>query len=81
MMRLTRQGNDRNSLICLCPTCRENFEITGSYRIRRANYQQTVKEICTYCQIRYGFDYYVQPDKNAGQYVKRGHFDDESECA
>ena len=31
--------------------------------------------------IRYGFDYYVQPDKNAGQYVKRGHFDDESECA
>ena len=37
--------------------------------------------VCTYCQIRYGFDYYVQPNKNAGQYVKRGHFDDESECA
>ena len=31
--------------------------------------------------LDYGFDYYVQPDKNAGQYVKRGHFDDESECA
>lgn len=40
-----------------------------------------IKDVCTYCQIRYGFDYYVQPDKNAGQYVKRGHFDDESECA
>ena len=45
MMRLTRQGNDRASLICLCTTCRENFEITGSYRIRRADYRQTVKEI------------------------------------
>ena len=54
MTRLTRQGNDRASLICLCPICRENFEITGTYRIR-----QTVKEICTYCQIRMGYDYYV----------------------
>ena len=59
MTRLTRQGNDRASLICLCPICRENFEITGTYRIRRANYRQTVKEICTYCQIRMGYDYYV----------------------
>lgn len=59
MTRLTRQGNDRASLICLCPICRENFEITGTYRIRRANYRQTVKGICTYCQIRMGYDYYV----------------------
>lgn len=66
MTRLTRQGNDRASLICLCPTCRENFEIAGSYRIRRANYQQTVKEICTYCQIRMGYDYYVTPVSERG---------------
>lgn len=66
MTRLTRQGNDRASLICLCPICRENFEITGTYRIRRANYQQTVKEICTYCQIRMGYDYYVTPVSERG---------------
>lgn len=66
MRRFTRKGNDRASLICLCPTCRENFEITGSYRIRRADYGQAFKEVCTYCQIRMGYDYYVTPK------VKRG---------
>ena len=61
-----RPGKDRTSLICLCPTCRENFELTGSYHVRRANYRQSFKEVCTYCQIHMGYDYYVTPK------VKRG---------
>ena len=66
MTRLTRQRNDRASLICLCPICRENFEITGSYHIRRADYRQLTKEVCTYCQIRMGYDYYVTPVSERG---------------
>lgn len=61
MTRPARKGADRASLICLCPACRENFEATGSYRIRRANRRQAVKETCTYCQMRMGYDYYVTP--------------------
>ena len=60
---------------------RNSFQGAKGVRVRRADPKQKIKDVCTYCQIRYGFDYYVQPDKNAGQYVKRGHFDDESECA
>ena len=66
MTRLTRQENDRASLICLCHTCRENFEATGSYRIRRARRRQAVKEVCTYCQMRMGYDYYVTPVPERG---------------
>lgn len=64
----TKQGELVSSYECSPLTVDEEFK-------------QKIKDVCTYCQIRYGFDYYVQPDKNAGQYVKRGHFDDESECA
>ena len=69
------------SLTTLCPICLDSSQGAKGVRVRRADPKQKIKDVCTYCQIRYGFDYYVQPDKNAGQYVKRGHFDDESECA
>ena len=72
---------DEASLTTLCPICLDSFQGAKGVRVRRADPKQKIKDVCTYCQIRYGFDYYVQPDKNAGQYVKRGHFDDESECA
>ncbi|HIQ74645.1 MAG TPA: hypothetical protein IAA51_09540 [Candidatus Cottocaccamicrobium excrementipullorum] len=61
-----RQRPDRVSLLCLCPACRENFERTGSYHIRRADQRQSVKEACTYCQIRMGYDYYVMPASERG---------------
>ena len=69
------------SLTTLCPICLDSSQGAKGVRVRRADPKQKIKDVCTYCQIRYGFDYYVQPDKNVGQYVKRGHFDDESECA
>lgn len=72
MSRFYNNCVDEASLTTLCPICLDSFQ--GATK-------QKIKDVCTYCQIRYGFDYYVQPDKNAGQYVKRGHFDDESECA
>ena len=39
------------------------------------------KEPCTYCQTRFGFDYYIQPTSPKSTYFKKGRFDDESECA
>ena len=81
MSRFYNNCVDEASLTTLCPICLDSFQGAKGVRVRRADPKQKIKDVCTYCQIRYGFDYYVQPDKNAGQYVKRGHFDDESECA
>ena len=81
MSRFYNNCVDEASLTTLCPICLDYFQGAKGVRVRRADPKQKIKDVCTYCQIRYGFDYYVQPDKNAGQYVKRGHFDDESECA
>ena len=38
-----------------------SFQDAKRSSLRRADLRQQSKEICTYCQTRYGFDYYVQP--------------------
>lgn len=81
MSRFHNKSVDEANLTTLCPICLDSFQGAKGVRVRRADPKQKIKDVCTYCQIRYGFDYYVQPDKNAEQYVKRGHFDDESEYA
>lgn len=46
-------------LLCLCPVCRDQFAgIPGAY-LKRADKEQTVKELCTYCGSRRGYDYRV----------------------
>ena len=50
MNRKTTKKVDESTLTTLCAVC-----------LRRADPRQLVKDVCTYCQTRYGFDYYVQP--------------------
>jgi hypothetical protein len=52
---------DESTLTTLCAVCRGAFLDAKGARLRRADPRQLVKEVCTYCQTRYGFDYYVQP--------------------
>lgn len=52
---------DDKSLICLCAGCRQNFQEADGYRLRRARYPQETKDVCTYCQTRYGYDYILEP--------------------
>ena len=47
-----------NLIMCLCPTCANNFFGTGSYFLRRVN-TSSEKDVCTYCGQRRGFDYEV----------------------
>ena len=49
------------SLITLCPVCLHSFRDAKRMTLRRADLRQRTKDVCTYCQTRYGFDYYVQP--------------------
>ena len=46
-----------NLIMCLCPTCANNFYGTGSYFLRRISADDSEKDICTYCGQRRGFDY------------------------
>ena len=46
-------------LMCLCPVCRDQFAgIPGTY-LKRVDKETTVKETCTYCGTRKGYDYRV----------------------
>lgn len=48
-----------NLIMCLCPTCANNFYGTGSSYLRRINPNQTQKDTCTYCGQGRGYDYEV----------------------
>ena len=52
---------DPASLMTLCPICRNLFQDAKKAFLRRADVHQQIKDVCTYCQTRYGFDYYVRP--------------------
>lgn len=45
--------------MCLCYTCAEYFRNTGAHRVYRLDPEQTVRDTCTYCNYRSGFDYII----------------------
>lgn len=47
--------------LCLCSACADNFRNTGIFSLRRTDPGQTLKDTCTYCNYRNGFDYDVVP--------------------
>ncbi len=61
MSRSYTRNLNTASLITLCPVCLHSFQDAKRNSLRRADLRQQSKETCTYCQTRYGFDYYVQP--------------------
>ena len=61
MSRSYARNANTASLITLCPVCLHSFQDAKKAFLRRADIRQQTKDVCTYCQTRYGFDYYVQP--------------------
>lgn len=51
-------------LMTLCCRCAEQFYSTNCYRMVRSDPYQTIKEDCTFCGCRKGFDYYIYPKRN-----------------
>lgn len=45
---------DESTLTTLCAVCRGAFQSAKSVQLRRANPRQVNKDVCTYCQTRYG---------------------------
>lgn len=62
-----RQDKPDELVLCLCPTCASQFSNSPDHIIRRVNPLSDVKEDCTYCQVRKGYDYrIIQARKKLG---------------
>ena len=53
-------------LITLCSTCARPFYDMSDHLIKRADYDQVIKEECCYCGIRQGYDFWIY-DKSGRQ--------------
>lgn len=47
-------------LMCLCHKCRRDY-ITAGFSVRKAQIYQIEMDVCTRCNYRSGFDYFVSP--------------------
>lgn len=45
--------------LCLCGVCAHHFYNSPASHIRRKDPYQLEKDVCTFCNVRYGFDYIV----------------------
>ena len=81
MSRFYNNCVDEASLTTLCPICLDSFQGAKGVRVRRADPKQKIKDVCTYCQTNFGYDYYIQPTSPKSTYTKKGRFDDELICA
>lgn len=54
--------NEKNANIelCLCKGCADAFYHSAAYRITRIDPLQVIKEECSYCQLRRGYDYRIK---------------------
>jgi mRNA interferase MazF len=64
-----KESPDHNprDLICLCQICASQFYENRSINIRRADRNQQIKDTCSYCNVRQGYDYYVSSKKGVGK--------------
>ena len=48
-------------LLTLCPRCAAQFYNSASHHIKKAQEHQNIKEVCMFCNVRRGVDYYICP--------------------
>lgn len=48
-------------LLTLCPKCAAQFYNSPSHHIKKAQEYQKIKEVCMFCNVRRGIDYYIYP--------------------
>lgn len=52
--------NNRRMELCLCERCVADFYGSKEYRVTREDPYQVIKDDCSFCQIRRGYDYLIQ---------------------
>ena len=79
MNRKTTKKVDESTLTTLYAVCRGAFLDAKGVHLRRADPRQLVKDVCTYCQTRYGFDYYeLHKQYGCERYVEMLHIINEA---
>ena len=58
------RDQERPMELCLCASCARAFYNISTYRIVRKDYRQREKEMCTFCNYRMGYDYYIFQKQN-----------------
>ena len=58
-------------VMTLCGRCLSQFYFANCYRICRKDECQCIKEDCTYCGCRKGYDYCIYPKRN--RIMNSGH--------
>jgi len=54
------QRMDEPLILCLCSVCAQQFYDSPNHVIRRVDPGQKHKELCTYCNVRTGYDFEVR---------------------
>lgn len=56
----TENQNNDTIEMCLCGRCLHNFLQVPGHRAKRADYSQTVLDVCFYCNSKFGYDYILE---------------------
>lgn len=64
-------------LLTLCPVCASQFYASADHWVERTNEFQAVKEECTYCGVRRGYDYFVTPKRPKARTLHFPHISSE----
>ena len=59
-------------VLTLCGRCLSQFCFTSCYRICRKDEFQVIKDECTYCGCRCGYEYCIYPKRNRIMNSSRG---------
>ena len=59
-MKELHNGFKETDLMTLCGKCEQDFVDSDAFDVERADYNQRDKCICTFCNVRTGFDFYVK---------------------
>ncbi|MCQ2485335.1 MAG: type II toxin-antitoxin system PemK/MazF family toxin [Clostridia bacterium] len=53
--------NKKDSTLCLCRNCLSKFIESRKCIVKREDVFQRIKGLCSFCNIRYGYDYFTVP--------------------
>jgi len=58
-----RKKPQEEMLLSLCSACAQQFYDSPEHKIKRADYDQIIKEECDYCAVRRGFSFVITDRK------------------
>ena len=64
MLPITSRKPPDEMILSLCSACAQQFYDSPEHKIRRADYQEVIKQECDYCAVRRGFSFVISGKKS-----------------